>query len=91
MRVDVFAREAGDLWRRTTSEQRHRHYPLVEIERLLEAAGLQLAAVRGQRPGAVLEPDADEGVHPKALFVARRPGIPERERRRHADLGALGA
>jgi SAM-dependent methyltransferase len=71
--VDVFAHTDGDLWRRTTTEQCHRHYPLPEIERLLQLAGFQIAARRGQLPGVRLEPDPDENAHPKALFVARRP------------------
>ena len=71
--VDVFTRVRGDLWRRTRTEQRHRHFPLRDIARLLRAAGLEVAAVRGQRPGARLEARPDENRHPKALFVARRP------------------
>jgi SAM-dependent methyltransferase len=70
--VDVFARLDGDVWRRTTTEQSHRHYPVADIERLLGDAGLEVVTARGQRPGARLDREVDEERHAKALFVARR-------------------
>jgi SAM-dependent methyltransferase len=72
--VEVFLRHDGDLWERRRSHQRHRHYPLAELRRLVEAAGLEVAAVRGQWPGAILDADADEDRHPKLVILAREGG-----------------
>jgi SAM-dependent methyltransferase len=70
--VETFARRADDLWERRTTRQPHRHYPVAEIEALLASAGLRAVAVRGQRPGAHLDPTLDEDVHHKAVLVATR-------------------
>jgi SAM-dependent methyltransferase len=72
--IDVFAREGDGLWRRSLSRQRHRHHPIDELCELVEEAGLELAAVLGQRPGAVLDAELDEELHRKAVFIARRGG-----------------
>lgn len=74
--IDVFAREEDGLWRRTLSRQRHRHHPIDELCALVEEAGLEVVAVLGQRPGAVLDAELDEELHGKALFIARREGRP---------------
>jgi SAM-dependent methyltransferase len=68
--VETFARRDDDLWERHTARQPHRHYPLAQITALLERAGLRALAVRGQRPGAHLDPTLDEDVHHKAVLVA---------------------
>jgi SAM-dependent methyltransferase len=68
--VETFVRRADDLWERRTARQPHRHYPLETVRELLERAGLRLLAIRGQRPGAHLDPTVDEGVHHKAVLVA---------------------
>ena len=44
------------------------------LRALAEQAGLEVAAVLGQRPGAVLDEWLDERVHRKAVFVMRRGG-----------------
>jgi SAM-dependent methyltransferase len=72
--IDVFVHEGGGLWRRSLSRQRHRHHPVEELCELIEDAGLELAAVVGQRPGAVLDVELDEQLHRKAVFIARREG-----------------
>ncbi len=72
--IDVFAHQGDGLWRRTLSRQRHRHHPIDELEELVDEAGLELAAVLGQRPGAVLDAELDEELHRKAVFIARRGG-----------------
>ena len=59
------------MLRRSLSRQRHRHHPVEEIRELAEEAGLEVAAVVGQRPGAVLDDELDEQVHRKAVFVTR--------------------
>jgi SAM-dependent methyltransferase len=72
--IDVFAHQGDGLWRRTLSRQRHRHHPIDELGELVEEAGLELVAVLGQRPGAVLDAELDEELHRKAVFIARREG-----------------
>jgi SAM-dependent methyltransferase len=72
--IDVFAHQGDGLWRRTLSRQRHRHHPIDELGELVEDAGLELVAVLGQRPGAVLDLELDEELHRKAVFIARREG-----------------
>jgi SAM-dependent methyltransferase len=72
--IDVFAREDDGRWRRSLSRQRHRHHPIEELIELVEWAGLEVAAVYGQRPGAVLDDELDEELHRKAVFVVRAEG-----------------
>ena len=72
--IDVFTHEGEGLWRRSSSRQRHRHHPIDELRALAEEAGLEVAAVLGQRPGAILDPELDEELHGKALFVTRLEG-----------------
>lgn len=67
--IDVFT-EVGDLWRRSTSTHRQRHWPRETLERLAPCAGLELIDVRGQRPGVVIETDLDELLHIKAIYLA---------------------
>ncbi len=68
--IDVFERSGGDLWIHRTFSQPHRHYPLDELAELVALAGLQIVAVRGQRPGAELDPEPDETYHSKIVLVA---------------------
>jgi SAM-dependent methyltransferase len=70
--MDVMSLRSDGLWRRTSASWGHWHYPLASIPALVDAAGLEIAAVRGQRPGGRLEPDPDEQLHQKALFLVRR-------------------
>jgi SAM-dependent methyltransferase len=72
--IDVFAHEGDGLWRRSVSRQRHRHHPIDELCELVEEAGLEVAAVLGQRPGAVLDAELDEELHGKAVFITLREG-----------------
>jgi SAM-dependent methyltransferase len=72
--IDVFTHEGGGLWSRSLSRQRHRHHPIGEVRALAEEAGLEVATVLGQRPGAVLDVELDEELHGKAVFVTRRGG-----------------
>ncbi len=72
--IDIFTHEGDGLWRRSVSRQRHRHHPVADLRRLAEGAGLEIAAVLGQRPGAVFDDTLDEEVHRKAAFVTRREG-----------------
>jgi SAM-dependent methyltransferase len=72
--IDVFAREDDGRWSRSLSRQRHRHHPIEELVELVEDAGLELAAVLGQRPGAILDAELDEELHGKAVFIVRAEG-----------------
>jgi SAM-dependent methyltransferase len=70
--MDVMSRRGDGLWRRASASWGHWHYPLAAIPAIVAAAGLELLAVRGQRSGGRLEPNADETRHQKALFLVRR-------------------
>jgi SAM-dependent methyltransferase len=72
--IDVFAHQGDGLWRRSLSRQRHRHHPVDDLRELIEEAGLEVVAVLGQRPGAVLDTELDEQLHRKAVFISRREG-----------------
>jgi SAM-dependent methyltransferase len=85
--MDVMSRRGDGLWRRASASWGHWHYPLAAIPAIVAAAGLELLAVRGQRSGGRLEPNADETRHHKGLFLVRRARRHEdrgRERRSHA-------
>jgi SAM-dependent methyltransferase len=69
--IDVFTHEGDGLWRRSVSRQRHRHHPVEDVCAIAEQCGLEVAAVLGQRPEAVLDEWLDERVHRKAVFVMR--------------------
>lgn len=69
--IDAFAR-TGETWRRTTSTHRQRHWPRDTVARLARDARLELIDVRGQRPGVLIDPDLDELVHIKAIYLAAR-------------------
>jgi SAM-dependent methyltransferase len=75
--MDVLSRDGDGLWRRASASWGHWHYPLDAIPGLVARAGLDVVAVRGQRAGGVLEPDADEDRHAKALFLVRHLRGPE--------------
>ena len=70
--MDVLSRRGDGLWRRASASWGHWHYPLAAIPAIVAAAGLELLAIRGQRSGGRLEPNADETRHQKALFLVRR-------------------
>jgi SAM-dependent methyltransferase len=72
--IDIFTHEGDGLWRRSLSHQRHRHHPVDELRSLAGQAGLEVAAVLGQRRGALFDDALDEHVHRKAAFVMRREG-----------------
>jgi ubiquinone/menaquinone biosynthesis C-methylase UbiE len=70
--IEVFEEEPDGRWRRTTSRHVQRHHPREDVQRAIEAAGLELVAVRGQARGARLEPRADELEHPKLVYLAKK-------------------
>jgi SAM-dependent methyltransferase len=71
--IEIFARAGTECWQRSRSEHRQRHWDRSEVLRACAAAGLRCVAIRGQRPGAVIEREADEDVHTKVVYVAARP------------------
>jgi SAM-dependent methyltransferase len=66
--VEVFAPQ-GDLWVRSSSRHEQRHWDRDDLERTAAEAGLRVLAVFGQHRGARLEPEFDEFVHTKALYL----------------------
>ena len=70
--LDVFEPAEAGLWSRARVTHRQRHFPRERVETLLEGAGLECVSVAGVlRDCSLLEP-ADEGVHPKVVYTARR-------------------
>jgi SAM-dependent methyltransferase len=71
--LEVFAPERQSMWRRISSRHVQRHHPPALVRRVLCQAGLEPLAVYGQMPGARLERAADEEVHTKLVYLARKP------------------
>jgi SAM-dependent methyltransferase len=71
--VEVFAHRSGGCWERTSSRHVQRHHPPSLVCELLDRAGLDLLTVRGQITGERIEDTADEDVHAKFVYFARRP------------------
>jgi SAM-dependent methyltransferase len=78
--IDIFAL-ADNGWHRHRSDHVQRHFTRAAIESALAAAGLDLVAVRGQSPGGHLEAAANEGRHPKLVYLARRSRLLHDQRR----------
>jgi SAM-dependent methyltransferase len=74
--VDVFAPAGGGLWERRSSVHRQRHWPESAVRAIAARAGVRILAVHGQHQGAVLEPELDELVHSKAVYLACRDDRP---------------
>lgn len=70
--IDVFSTEDGDCWRRSTSRHVQRHHPPERVEQLLRDAGFELVECCGQLTGGRLEAMADESLHTKVDYFARR-------------------
>jgi len=73
--IDVFS-PIGGGWQHDRSEHAQRHWPLDTVRACAQVAGLTVVAVHGQHRGARLEPQLDESVHTKAVFVACRDDRP---------------
>jgi SAM-dependent methyltransferase len=71
--VEIFTEARDGLWRRISSTHVQRHHPPHSIIGALEQAGLELLAVAGQLPGGRLESTADEDIHIKLVYFARKP------------------
>ena len=70
--IELFEEEEDGRWRRSVSSHVQRHHPREEVEAAIEAAGLEVAAVRGQARGARLQLHADELEHSKLVYLARK-------------------
>jgi SAM-dependent methyltransferase len=69
--ISIFERANG-AWSRHASRHDQRWWGRGDVERACGPAALRLVAVRGQLPGARLQPDADEAAHTKLVYLARR-------------------
>jgi SAM-dependent methyltransferase len=69
--LEAFAESAG-RWRRCSARHEQRHHSLGLVTDVCAEAGLAVEAVLGQRPGIQLDQAADEQVHTKFLYIARR-------------------
>jgi SAM-dependent methyltransferase len=87
--VEVFAPARDGLWERRSSVHRQRHWPPAHVRELARRAGLRILAVHGQHPGAVLEPELDELVHSKAVYLACRDDRPDREEVTAMSIGSI--
>ncbi|MEA2423028.1 MAG: hypothetical protein QOF55_2127 [Thermoleophilaceae bacterium] len=70
--VEVFATDDGDCWRRTSIPHLQRHHTPELVERLLREAGFDVLERRGQMSAARIDPVADEELHFKVVYFARR-------------------
>jgi SAM-dependent methyltransferase len=87
--VEVFAPAGDGRWERRSSVHRQRHWPPGQIRELARRAGLRILAVHGQHPGAVIEPELDELVHSKAVYLACRDDRPERREVTPMSIGSI--
>ena len=71
--ITLFSRH-GDVWHRRLSRHRQRWWATAELGDAATAAGLEVVAVRGQLPGALIQhsPPTGEGEFTKLVFVVRR-------------------
>ena len=76
--IDVFESRRGG-WTRSSSRHEQRHWPAAGMAALAASARLRVVSLIGQRTGARLEPDLDEELHPKAVFIACRDDRPREE------------
>ena len=70
--IDVFVPDTGGAWRRSSTDHVQRHWTRAAVESAALEAGLSVAAVHGQLPGAVLEDHLDDERHTKAVYIAVR-------------------
>ncbi len=82
--VEVFTRVERELWARSSSHHRQRHWSVAALDEALLAAGLRPLEHLGQRTGALLGGLPDEQVHTKVVHVAALStrSVPEREEAR---------
>jgi SAM-dependent methyltransferase len=69
--IEVFRRRADQLYERTSSVHRQRHYPPARVTSLLRSAGLECLGVHGVRDDGSHVAEVDETQQLKAMYVAR--------------------
>jgi predicted TPR repeat methyltransferase len=62
-----------DRWTHSVSHHVQYHHPHAQVCAALTAAGLELCTVQGQHAGGDRDPNPDETVHSKRIYVARLP------------------
>jgi SAM-dependent methyltransferase len=70
--AQMLERTPDGAWRRRSAVHHQRHHPRAVVERAIEQAGLQCAAVRGMQLDGTLTDGFDEQHNSKAVYVARR-------------------
>ncbi len=63
--------ERPDRWVRSVSHHVQHHHPHARIAAALDAAGLELLLLQGQRDGGPRDDTCDETVHTKRIYLAR--------------------
>jgi SAM-dependent methyltransferase len=73
--LHAFATDRDDpsRWSRSVSHHVQHHHPHERVTAALEAAGLELRVVLGQRDEGPRDLFCDETIHTKRIYVARRP------------------
>jgi SAM-dependent methyltransferase len=69
--IDAFTAGQGECWQRRTSIHRQRWWSAADVEAAADAAGLDVVAAYGQRPGARLQDTPDEDGCTKTVYVLR--------------------
>jgi len=72
--VEIFQRTEDGGWAREQSVHHQRHWGQEAVLGGLRRAGLATVGVHGQHQGLALDPVADELVHDKLIYVARKEG-----------------
>ena len=72
--LEAFVETDDGLWERASSRHVQRHHPPAAIRAALAAAGLECAAVAGQRAGGHLDDHVDEAEHIKVVYFAHLAG-----------------
>jgi SAM-dependent methyltransferase len=65
--------EAPGRWKRSVSHHLQHLHPHEQVLDAIEAAGLELVLVQGQRDNGPRDDHFDEAIHSKRIYLARRP------------------
>lgn len=65
--------DAPGRWTRTRSDHAQYPHPDDRVRAALDAAGLELVLIQGQRDDGPRDPHFDEAIHTKRIYLARRP------------------
>ena len=70
--IEAFSAGGGGGYERVTTRHLQRHHPRADVERALAGAGLEPVGVFGLLPDGSLDELADEDLHHKLIYYARR-------------------